>query len=240
MPAAARQFESVTRYVVCAHCLPRLQHCSIAVLRRRSGDTGACRWGRSREYLGRLAQRSERGEPRMYRPPRFRVGCQPRQRTGNGRDELMGSIRERLESLIGSAPAKGDAEGASVAEAATREEHLGTKVVVTPPHDHATEPSRWPEDWSDTLDTVHRAAEALRAREDRIRALEGELGQVRDESSETVAALRAHVASLQEQLASVDERRAHVERWLTRLHDTILERLTPNSTVQGNTSRLTG
>ena len=153
-------------------------------------------------------------------------------------EEVIAAVRERLSSLLA---------GGSSESHPTRDQVVDRPVVqedgaASPgaPVPQAIEPSRPPEDWSGTLDAVYRAAEVLRAREERIRALETELNQVREESAESVAALQAHAASLLEQLANMDERRARAEEWLLRLHSAIAERLSPHKTVQDESSRLVG
>jgi hypothetical protein len=146
-------------------------------------------------------------------------------------EDQMANIRERLGTLLRTGSA-----GDRIVELNVVND---VKAVVATGPDIAGQPVS-PQDWTHTLDAVHRASDVLRAREERITTLENELNELRAESSETVAALQSHVASLQEQLASMDERRVYAEQWLRRLHEAVIEKLRLDDPSREESSRRAG
>jgi hypothetical protein len=97
------------------------------------------------------------------------------------------------------------------------------------------------QDWSETLEAVHRASNTLLAREERVRDLETELREVSERSSQAIEQLHAQIAELEHELGRSEARRTAAETWLLRLHEAIRDRLGPTvDETDGQATELAG
>jgi len=83
-------------------------------------------------------------------------------------------------------------------------------------------------DLSSLIDVVHRAAEAMRFAEARAQDMEARAEALAQRATEELKAAEARIQAAEARARAAEARAQEAEEWLARVHDEIIEQLSPN------------